>query len=861
MSDGLQPLKWILNFFRWFCHPDYVEDIEGDLLEKFSKQRESTNSFRAHVWLLFNVLLLVRPGLTRAPFSMKKLKPTSMLRHNLLITFRGFQKYKTSFLINLIGLISGLTCFLVICLWISDELQIDRFHTNDDYIYQLHTNHNNVSGIYTKNGVPGLLGHAIQQSVPEVRSTSISSKTHEYTLTANEHSFKTLGKFATPSFLAVFSYPLITGNISEALSNKSNILITQKLALRLFGNEDVIGKQIQWHFWGKTTNLQVAGVLADLPSNSTDQFDFIMSWDYYEDDLISFKNWGNYYARIALLLSAEANPADVQTKVDQLLKANQENSQAHVILVKFSDLYLHGDFENGVQSGGRIEYVKIFSVIAILILLIACINFINLSTASASLKTKLIGIKKAMGASRMSLARQFLTESLIITVTALVLSIILVLFLLPHFNFITQKSLSVSISPMLVGIGVLFVLLVSVLSGVYPALYLSSLSALQTLKIKSKINSGHAWGRKLLVVIQFSLSILMIMGMIVIKGQLDYMQNKQLGFTKDHVIYMEREGNLLGNGDAFLDQLKELPSVEDAAVSGFMIGGSNSTSGLEWDGKAEGEQMKFWETSAGYGMIELLEIEVISGRSFDPTYGSDSSSIIINEAAARVMNMQTPIGKTLTHYSGQKKIIGVVKDFHLTSLHNKVEPAIFLFKPEKTYYVMAKLTADNLLLAIGEIQKIFESYNPGFPFDPQFLDQDFQAQYDSERRISSLSGYFAGLAILISCLGLFGLATFMTESRAKEIGIRKILGSNALGIVMLLTGNFTKMIGLAITFALPLGYYLGNEWLGNYAYSIEIKAWQMVAAAVSALVIAWITVASRTLKVAYDNPVDALRDE
>lgn len=847
--------KLLLQFLR----DDLAEEVLGDLQEKFHRTVERKSLRRAKLNYWYQVFNYLRP------FAIAKFRSnssyTAMFRHNLNLTLRNFRKYKSQFLINLTGLSTGLACVLFIYLWVMDEIRTDRFHEKGERLYQVMSNHTDASGINTWKGVPGLLLEEIQAGIPEVESAVATTDAHEYTLSVGDSYFKANGKFASNDFFNVFSYKLAEGDKRTALADKSGILITRSLSERLFKSEEVIGKQIVWHFWGKTKTVQVAGILEDISERSSEKFDFIMSWDYYHDDLITYKNWYNYYGRIMLVLQPNADRDVAAAKIDAILKEKQKNENVDLFLTKYSDKYLYSKYKNGVQAGGRIEYVRLFSAVAVFILFIACINFINLSTAKASQRIKEIGVKKSLGASRRSLIGQFFTESMLLSLLSTVAAVLIVWLLLPQFNLIADKELTLDVDWQTLLIAAIISLAVGLIAGSYPALYLSGLKSIEVLKGNLSRKTGEVWGRKALVVFQFTLSVVLVVAVLVVYQQMEYVKTKNLGFNRDNIIYFEREGKLIDNYEAFVHELKSVPGVKDAAVSGFMLGGANSTGGVDWPGKKPEDQVQFWEINAGYGSVDMMGIELVEGRTFSEVFGADSTGVIFNETAIRAMGMDDPIGKTITHYTGEKKIIGVVKDFHLISLHTEVEPMLFLYEPAKTHFVMARLRNGGEAETTTSIQSLYEAFNPGHPFVPQFLDQDYQALYKSEQRVAVLSRYFAGFAILISCLGLFGLAAFTAERRIKEIGIRKVMGSSVVGIVYLLTSDFTKMVLIAIFIALPLSYYLAGEWLKDFAYRINLSWWYFAGAGAAALLIAWVTVGFQTFRAARINPSKCLRHE
>jgi predicted permease len=859
-ENNIAPPEWPLLFLRFFVKKEYLEEIEGDMEEQFRDDLEFYSIKRAKRKYAWEVLKLLRPIILKKSWSTNS-NITIMLNHYLLIAFRNFKRYKSMFAINLTGLSTGLACVMFIYLWVADEMSIDRFHQTDANLYQIKSNHSDASGIHTWKGVPGLLLEEIQSSVPGVSHAVATTDAHEYTLSTKEVSLKTQGKFVSDEFFDVFTYPLAQGDPRTVLNDKSGIVISETLALRLFKSTEAIGELIDWHFWGKTRTLKVTGVLKNIPSQASEKFDFLMSWDYYHDDLIDFKNWFNYYGRITLVINSDVDVSLAESKIDSILKEKQNRDNVTLFLTRYSDQYLFSKYENGQQAGGRVDYVQLFSIVAIFILLIACINFINLSTARASQRTREIGVKKSFGASRSSLMGQYFTESVLLSAISMILGFALVVILLPQFNFLTQKELIIAFSWQLLIAPLGIIVIVGFLAGSYPALYLSRFNVVKALKGNIASKGGEVWGRKILVVVQFTLSIVLIVGVSVVHFQMDFVRNHNLGYDRENIMYFEREGKLLSQPEAFLEALKNIQGVENAQQSGFMVGGGNSTGGVSWPGKTEEDQVQFWEIKSGFETLDLMDIQLIDGRDFSESYATDKDAVIINETAVAAMNMTDPIGKSIKHYKGQKKIVGVVKDFNLISLHTKVEPMIFLCTPDETHFIMAKIGKGMGAQTIERIEALYSEFNPTYPFLVRFLDQDYQALYASEQRVSSLSKCFAGLAILISCLGLFGLAAHTTERRIKEIGIRKVLGSGIWNIVYLLTGDFTKMVLAAILVAVPISYYIGHSWLENFAYKINLGWWFFAGAAMISLAVAWLTVGLQTFKAALANPVDSLRDE
>lgn len=781
------------------------------------------------------------------------------MKHNLLISLRGFNRHRTSFLINLFGLTTSLAVVLFITLWVSEEIQKDRFHQDTDKVFQVYSRHSENDGLFAWKGVSGLLADEIESQIPQVSHTVASTDTHEYTLSTDNQGIRTQGRFADPDFLEVFAYPLWRGK-KEALDNPSNIVITRSLAKKLFGKEDVMGEMLTWHFWGQQKTVQVAGILENPSKHSSDNFDFIMSWKFYHDEHITYKGWGNFYGRVVIKIPDGGHYTQVEEKINEIFQENLPETSVELFLVNFSDQYLYNKYENGVQAGGRIDYVYALSAIGLFILLIASINFINLSTAQASLKAKEIGLKKSFGASRSNLALQFLTESLLLSSFASILATVVVFAFLEPFNQLAQTQLTFDFGRTLVLSLLGFITLTGTLAGCYPAFYLSSLKTLNALKNQSIKLGNQTFGRRALVVIQFAISIILILSTLIVSEQMGHVLHQSLGYDRHHLVYFERAGALLKNHETFLAELSNTPGVEMASATGFSLGFQNRTAGIRWRGKQEGQNVSFWENNGDQNSLEILKLEITAGRNFSRDF-NDENSIIFNEKAIEIMGMENPIGQTVEHYTGEKKIIGVIKDFTTESLHNPAEPAMFFLRPEQSPYIMVRLAPTEEFETLRRIESLYERINPDHPFDPTFLDQDYQAQYASEERLSGLSKLFSILAIIISCLGLFGLVIFNIRRKTKEIGIRKVLGCKSNILTLSLTYHFTKPVFISLLLAIPLSYYINSNWLEGFASRISLSPWMFISAAFIAIFIAWVTVAIHTFRAANANPIEALRDE
>ncbi|SKC86638.1 ABC transporter permease [Ohtaekwangia koreensis] len=789
-----------------------------------------------------------------------------MLYHHFLLLYRNFKRFKSTFFINLIGLSSGMACTLLIYLWIQDELNFDKFHENDGQLYQVMCNSENSEGIVTNEATPGILAKALQDEMPEVEHAVAAIAPAWYsesTLSVNDNNVKGTLLYAEKDFFSIFSYPLIQGNKNRVLEDKNSIVISEKLALKLFQTTDnVIGKTVDWQH---DKQYIVSGIFADIPSNSSSQFDVILPFELFLADNPHLKEWTSVDPYTYLLLKKDVNIGQFESKISIFIKNKYKDSEITLSIRPYSQGYLYGKYENGVQTGGRIEYVKLFSIIAIFILVIACTNFMNLSTAKASRRIKEVGIQKAIGASRKILIRQYLGESLATTLVSLFIALVIVQLLLPQFNTITGKHLILDFSKDLLLSIAAITIFTALVSGSYPAFYLSGFNPATVLKGKVNASLGELWARKGLVVFQFALSVVFIVSVLVVYRQIEFVQNKNIGYSKDNALSFDMAGkveNILANTGTFLSEIKNLPGIVSASsMDNSIIGQFGSTDDISWEGKSPSDRIGFGNVGFNYDMIETLGMGLIAGRSFSRNVSTDSAEIIFNETAIRQMGLEDPIGKTVKMWGSERTVVGIVKDFHFESLHANVKPFAIRLEPLNTYKIVAKLKAGTEHETITQLQKLYQKYNPGFVFDYKFLDDNYQSQYIAEARIGVLSRYFAALAILISCLGLFALAAFTAERRSKEIGIRKVLGSSVVNIIVLLSGDFTKIVFAAIIIALPISYLIVRQWLDSFAFKVDLEWWYFIGTGILVLLITWLTVGSQAIRAARINPVHSLKDE
>ncbi len=857
------PPKRPLKFLRWFCREDYIEEIEGDLIEMFERQHEISPA-RARRKFIWSVIRYFRPEFIKPFRSNYHQNTMTMFRHNFLLSYRTFKRYKTTFFINLMGLSTSLAGALLIYLWVHDELNTDKFHEMDERLYQVmeHMKHDNKT--YTHGETSGPMAEVLIEEMPEVEYAAAVAPTHwpgfdSFTLSVGETNIRATGQYAGEDYFNIFSYRLMYGDKDHVLSDKNSIVISEQVAMNLFNTtEGLIGKAVEFQH---ERDFLISGVFRQVPANSSVQFDFVLSFETFKDIKPWVNSWGSTGPFIYAVVKEETDIGQFNRKFPTIVQRITGDSARYPFLKSYSENYLFNTYENGVQTGGRIEYVRLFTIIAIFILLIACINFMNLSTARASRRLKEIGIKKVVGSGRGELIFQYMGESMLMAFASLIIAMLVVVLLLPQFNEITGKQLTLVFDRSLILAAMSITLVTGIAAGSYPALYLSGFRPIRILKGSQKAPLSAVRARKGLVVFQFTLSVILMVGIWVVYQQIEFVQGRHLGYEIDNVIYFNAEGRSKENMETFLSEMKRIPGVINASSTAHrMVGHNWSVGGVEWEGKDPDNMIGFQVASVNYDFLETLGFELKEGRSFSRDFADDTQKIIFNETAIEAMGLSDPIGKTV-RFMGSKEIIGVVKDFHYESLHEKLTPFFFIIIPGSDNKVMARIEAGKERETLDRLQDFYAIHNPGFPFDYKFLDDDYEAQYTAEQRVASLSQYFTGLAILISCLGLFGLAAFTAERRTKEIGIRKILGAGNFSVVRLLSANFTKMVLVAITIALPVSYFIAQKWLEGFAFRIELEWWYFAGSGLIALLIAWFTVGLQTVKAANVNPVDCLKDE
>jgi putative ABC transport system permease protein len=790
-----------------------------------------------------------------------------MLRNYLLVALRNLRKNKAFSFINILGLALGLTCSLLIMLWVEDERNIDEFHQKGPTLYSVYERQYYDGKIESGFFTPGVLPDELKRKIPQILRVSGFAWKESNTFSVGDKILKEDGNHASTDFFTMFSYPLIQGKAETALSTPVSIAISRKMAEDFYGSpQAAIGRSIRFD---NREDFTISAVFENVPESSSDKFDYLINWHSFLEDNSWAKEWGNNGPKTLIELRSDADPALVEKKLthflDDLNKEQSAGFRVQLGMQRFGSIYLHSEFKNGKLSGGRIEYVRLFSLVAIFILLIACINFMNLTTARSVKRAKEIGIRKVVGAIRPVLMRQFIGEAVLLSFLAVLVSIVLVLAFLPVFNQITSKGISFPFSHFYFWLSLAGLTLVTgFISGSYPALFLSSFNPAAVLKGgQLKTRPSVAWFRKGLVVFQFALSIVLIISMIVISKQVTYIQNANLGYDKENLIYIPIEGELMTKYKLFKQEASSLPGINLVSrISQTPTEIDNGTYGVDWDGKDENTKPMFTNAAVGYDFVKTMKLTVLDGRDFSRDYGSDSTNYILNEAALKKVGYKNPIGKRLTLWGKKGTIIGVVKDFHFSSLREPIRPIILrLGETDQWGSVLVRTQAGQTKEALAGLERVYKELNSKFPFTFQFSDQEYQKLYKSERTVQRLSGCFAFLGIFISCLGLLGLAMFTAEQRSKEIGIRKVLGASIPSIFSLLSKEFLLFVFIAFIVASPLAWWAMRSWLLDFAYQVEMGWWIFAIAGISAAAITLLTISFQAIKAALANPVFSLRSE
>jgi putative ABC transport system permease protein len=785
-----------------------------------------------------------------------------MLKNFFKITFRNLLRNKAFATINILGLTIGMASAMLIILWVQDELGYDRFYQKIDRLYVMFNRDKFDGALHAWNSTPKIMAPTLKKDYPEVEDAARFSNI-TFLVSVGEKHFNSRGAFTDSSFLSMFNFPLLKGNAVEALTGNYNIVLTENMAKKLFGNEDAIGKTV---LVDSNANFTVTGVLKNLPGNTSFDFEYLLPWAFMKKIGFSDDSWGNNSVNTYVLLKPNASQAAFDAKVKTITISHSDQTE-QVFSQPVSRLHLYSKDDNGKLVDGQIETVKLFAIIAAFILLIACINFMNLSTARSEKRAKEVGIRKVAGAYRSSLIMQFIGESIVLSFIAFIIALFIVQISLQGFNTLTGKQLIIKYgNPFFWLLSLIFILFTGFMAGSYPAFYLSSFSPVKVLKGTFKKANAAITPRKVLVVLQFSFAIILIISTIIVEHQIQYVQNRDTGYNKNNLMYTFTQGDATKNYKLIKEELLRSGTAVSITKSANPITRRWSDSwGFSWAGSTEEDKkIDFVRLGSDADFVKTIGVKLKEGRDIDVyNYPTDSTAVLLNETAINMMRLKNPIGQIIKGGERDFHVIGIVKDFILESpFEKKINPMMIIGPLDFFQVIHIKLNPENTTAAnISKAEQIFKKYNPQYPFEYVFADESYAAKFREQQRTGRLAALFAGLTIFISCLGLFGLATYMAESRIKEIGVRKVLGASVATITTLLSKDFLKLVLIAFIIASPVAWYAMHTWLQSYTYRIGIEWWVFVSAGLLSILIAFATVSYQAIKAAISNPAKSLRTE
>lgn len=785
-----------------------------------------------------------------------------MLRNIIKIAWRNLLRNKSFSILNIVGLSIGLAVTGLIALWISFELSVEQFHENKDRIYQVYNQYPVDGELWTWNSTPKIMAPTIKKDFPEVERISRYNYDDTYLFSVGDKRLKATGTTVDPDFLYIFSFPLIKGAPESALEGVNSIVVTESFAQELFGDEEPMGQVLKLDNRDLFT---VTGVLEDLPKNSEFDHKFLLPWKYLEQQQGIDEEWGNNSIGTFILLQKGTDYTAFSKKIKTLRKTyDKGNYDTVTYLYPYAREYLHGNFVEGVEKGGYFTIVRLFGIIGLIVLFIACVNFMNLSTAQSEKRAKEVGIRKVIGGQKRGLIGQFIGESMLIALLSAVLAFIIVILVLPQFNQLINRHLTIDFTDPFLWLATLCIIVVTgILAGSYPALYLSSFRPASILRGTHRKVNTLITPRKVLVITQFAVAIVLITATIFVKRQLVHAQNRQTGYQKNHLIYSLMEGDILKNYELIKQELISSGAATSVTktLSPITENWSNSW-GMDWAGKDPKDTRLVFRFSADGDVVKTFGLELVEGRDFDhKKFPTDSTAMIINETAASHMGFEEPIGQIVKDMGKSWRVVGVVKDFVMGSPFQQIEPMIMHGGMGDNCLNMQlnanRPIAENLI----QVESIFKKYNPEYPFNYKFVDAEYGRKFAEEKRTESLASLFTILTIFISCLGLFGLSSFMAENRIKEIGVRKVLGASVTNVTALLSKDFLKLVLVAFAIAIPISWYTVDRWLQDFEYRIHISVEVFIWAGLLSIALALVTVSFQAIKAAMANPVQSLRTE
>jgi putative ABC transport system permease protein len=790
-----------------------------------------------------------------------------MISNYIKVAIRNLLRQKAFSFINIFGLALGISCTALIGMWVNDEVSYDRFHQDHERMYRVTATLPELKVHAAVSSAP--LAPAIKSEIPEIdEAVRVTGYNRDLVQVGDIKFEEEKILYADSNFFSVFTFPFIKGNSESALLNPEGIVVTEEMALKYFGTTDVLEKTFRKN---NKDDFTVTGVIANIPDNSHLQFDFVQPISFLARTNDDFKKnvWDNfnYYTYIKLNDKADLSPpaiASLETKMQAIYKKNESVLKVGFVLQPLSKIHLHSNFLADIGAHGNAQSVYIFTVVAVFILVVACLNFMNLATARAARRAKEVGLRKVVGAIRSHLMGQFLAESLVVALLSLVVAILIIYLVLPYFNTLGGKSLSLDFTNVKLIAGLLSItVFTGLLAGSYPALYLSGFVPATVLKGSFTSGGSGSFFRNTMVVIQFAVSISLIVGTTIVYRQLKYIQALNLGYDKENLLYVQMSGELWSKYDALRTSLgNNRLTSQYSFISGLPTSSSGATIGVHWSGKDPNTQPLFYNTAVDENFEEVFKVTFLDGHGYGENAQADSVNTIVNETALKTMSipLASAVGTRITIWGQERTIIGVVKDFNFKPVQETIGP-MFLNRNTWGGYAMIRTLPGETENTIKALEQICKEINPSYPFNYGFLDQDIAKLYNAEQRMGSLFNVFAVLAIVISCLGLYGLSAYLAERRTRELGIRKVLGASGFQLVYLLSATFTRPIVIATAIAVPLAWYGMSEWLSGFAYHVSIDWTIFLVAFLSALLIAWLTVSFESIKAATTNPVKSLRSE
>jgi putative ABC transport system permease protein len=846
----------ILEFFlQRLASSQNNESLAGDFAEIYDRILNEKSRAKALWWYFFHILKLIPSSIENQIFW-----NMDMILSYSKITFRKFLRHKGFSFINISGLAIGLACAIIILLWVQHELSYDGFHANADRIYRIILNYGEKDS-FGPHG-PGALGPALKEEYSEIVDSTRFFSVNKNPVRYKDKVLNGSVCGVDPSFLKIFTFPFVWGDPDKAMLDNNSIVLTETMVRRIFGQKDPRGETLGFEWWGRWYDFKVTGVVKDTPSNSHIKFDYILPISFVTLSGMDIETWNVTAYHTYVLLNEHADEEALGKKIAGILQRHLPESTYTVHMEAVSRIHLYN-----YSGGGPITYIYLFGIIGLFILGIACINFMNLSTARSADRALEVGIRKIVGSHRSQLIKQFLSESVVMAYVALCFALVLVKIFLPYISKITDTRLEMRIygPQLMIFLGI--ALLAGLLSGSYPALYLSRVLPAKVLKGSHRSGGRNLLLCRYLVIAQFAISILLILGTVITYEQLIYLRSKDLGFDKECIVNFELRGGLRSNYSTIKQELLNNPNIIAVCTTNGSFFRRFATDEAVWHGKKEDERIVMAIHSVDFDYVKVFGLQMLQGRYFSEEFTTDvSEGIIVNETAVKMMGLEEPIGTRFYcpmpfDMSKDGKIIGVVKDFHFCSLYRKIEPLILGIAPGWHTDMYVKMRSQDLPATLAHIQKTFRTFASDFPFEFSFLDENIDSLYKSDVRLGSLVKYGALVAIFIACLGLFGLASFTAAQRTKEIGIRKVLGASISNITVLLTKEFTRWVLAANIIAWPIGYLVMKKWLENFAYRIDIPIWAFVFSGLLVLGLSLLTVCHQAIKAALAAPADLLRYE